>query len=256
MPRTSNVLRSIKDLAGSVGTVLAIGILIGAIVIARGGSAAAPDQASDPSPSAPAVALATGAVTPSPVLDGELGSATPRPEPSPSPEPSASPEPTPTDPPTAEPTSKPTPKPTPRRTPKPTPWAGGPSAKPGTTPLPTAEGDIIVRGDLGSTLEGGGITTKLEFVAWGVPDWNICEPEAGWEMATYQLTTTYSSANTRRPVVMTSDGNANCWMSDSNTPYEISGTTYVYLIPQKSHHTAVNLMFESPPGVSIVFKFH
>jgi hypothetical protein len=28
------------------------------------------------------------------------------------------------------------------------------------------------------------------------------------------------------------------------------------LIQQKSHHTAVNLMFESPPGVSIVFKFH
>jgi len=226
------------DLAALIGTLATIGLVLVVAIALRSGALSPRNDPTAPPSAVVAAVQSLDVATAVPTVESPPIAATPTPSPS-----HAAPSPTPA----------PTKRPKPRPTPKPV-YEGPPTAKPGTTSVPTPLADIIVTGPLGSTLHGGGFTARLTFVAWGAPDGNGCQPD-GWVAATYTLTTTYPATSIRPPHVLEPAGTGGCWMTDSDTQFEVSGQTYTYIIPQRAGSNDVDLIYEYPPGTTVAFRF-
>jgi hypothetical protein len=241
-PRTSRL----DELRRAVVGLVVVSGLVVALVVGRGlAGGGTPAAGEGPTSAGPAAIVVTD-----PPTEPPTDLTTPEPTETPAEEPSAAPSP--------EPTAEPSPRPTARHTPKPavTPYAGPPTARPGTTAVPSPEGDIVVKGRLGTSLHGGGLTVAVSYVGPGAPPENVCEAENGWKLATYHVTTSWTGPKLKYPpVVLNADGAGLCWWWTDPTPI-VSGLEYTYVIQQVSGEQAISFYYDYPDAATtVVFKF-
>jgi hypothetical protein len=257
----SSTVRRLLGTIGEIGRIAAIGALIvgvavGVLVLRRASPAEQPSPAaSGPAAQVPASSPAASGEQASPALPtGSIASTAP-PSPSPSPEMTSPPTASPTPEPTPEPTARRTPKPTPRPTPRRTPYNGPPTAPPGTTPVPSPEGDVVVRGHLGDTLDGGALRVRAEWVDEPVPD-GFCRAENGWVLAKYRITIWWTGRGPRLVDMgmLNAEGGGNCFGADIGAFQ--NGVETDFVVQQVPGKKAISIYFEYPdPFTTLAFKF-